>query len=66
MIKLLVYLGAAVPVFLFVRSAFFRRAPKVKAAASDFNRHVGYLAVGVVILAGLVLTWSLGSWLFAR
>lgn len=55
MIKFLVYLGAAIPVFLFIRSVFFRRSRVLKGAASDFNKHIGYLAFGILILAALVL-----------
>jgi formate-dependent nitrite reductase membrane component NrfD len=65
-IKFLVYLGAAIPVFLFVRSVFFRRSTVVKSAASDFNKQIGYLAFGILILAALVLIYMLVHPLFAR
>lgn len=58
MIKFLIYVGLAIPVFLFIRSVFFRRTTVLKTAASDFNRQVGYLALGIIILTGLILAYT--------
>ncbi|MDB5595614.1 MAG: hypothetical protein JWM36_2575 [Hyphomicrobiales bacterium] len=59
MIKFLVYLGTAIPIFLFIRSVFFRPSTAVKSAASNLNKQIGYLALGILILAALVLIYTL-------
>ena len=58
MIKALTFLAIAIPVFLFVRTVFFRRSAVVRKAASDFDRQIGYLAWGIVILVAIVAIFT--------
>jgi hypothetical protein len=63
-LKFLVFAASAIPVFIFLKTIFFRRSPTVRAARSAFDRQVGYLATGIVTLALLsVVYFFLSNWL---
>lgn len=63
MLKILLYLASAVPVFLFVKTVFFKRSHALKAASSNFDKQVGYLALAILTILGasvvyfLIHTW---------
>jgi hypothetical protein len=57
LIKFLLYCAAALPVLVFVRSLMFKRSRALRQASDDFNRQVGYLALGMLGIAGLALVF---------
>ena len=63
-LKFLVFAASAVPVFVFIKSVLFRRSPTLRAASSQFDRQIGYLATGIVTLAVVsVIYVFLHNWL---
>ena len=66
LLKIIVYLASAIPVFLFVRSVFFRRSEALKAASSSFNRQVGYLAAGILSILAISVIYFLAQTIFGR
>ena len=55
MIKFLLFCAAAIPVLAFLRATLFRRSRALRQAGADFNRQIGYLAFGMIGVAGLAL-----------
>ena len=55
MIKFLLYCAAAFPILAFLRATLFRRSRALRQASEDFNRQVGYMAIGMLAIAGLAL-----------
>lgn len=65
MLKFLVFAASAIPVFIFLKTIFFRRSPTVRAARSAFDRQIGYLATGIVALATVSLVYFfIQNWLW--
>ena len=57
MIKFLLFCAAALPILAFLRATLFRRSRALRQASDDFNRQVGYLALAMLAVAGLVLIY---------
>jgi hypothetical protein len=65
-IKFLLFCAAAFPVLAFLRATVFRRSRALRQAGEDFNRQVGYLALGMIGVAGLALLFYVYQLLVAR
>ena len=64
MLKILVFLMSALPVFLLVKSLLFKRNAGRKAAVSNFSKQVGYLATGIgTVLVVATLYQFANAWL---
>lgn len=65
MYKLIVFLVAAIPVVLFLRTIFFGRRSKVmQGAVADFKRHIDYLVWAILILIGIAIVYTVGKDLY--
>ena len=60
MYKLIVFLVAAIPIVLFLRT-IFGRSKVVKGAAADFKRHIDYLVWAILLLIGCTLAYAIGK-----
>jgi hypothetical protein len=59
--KLIAFIAAAIPIFLFVRSVFFRRSTPINDSLKEFKRH-GNLAVSILLfLIGCVVVFAAGK-----
>jgi phosphate/sulfate permease len=59
--KIIAFFAAAIPIFLFVRSIFFRRTAPINDRFKEFKRH-GNLAVSIfLILIGCVVAFAAGK-----
>jgi hypothetical protein len=59
--KLIIFIAAAIPVVLFLRSIFVRRPSRFSLAAREFRRHVD-IAVWILLgLIGCVAALALGK-----
>ena len=63
--KIIALLAAAIPIFLFVRSVFFRRTTRVNEGLREFKKQANlaasiflFLIVCVVIFAAAKLAWT--------
>ena len=63
--KIIAFLAAAIPIFLFVRSVFFRRAVRVNESFREFKKQANlavsiflFLIVCVVVFAAGKLAWT--------
>ena len=65
MIKFLLVCLAALPVLAFLRTTLFKRSRALRQAGADFNRQVGYMAIGMLGIAGIALIFYVYQ-LFAR
>jgi hypothetical protein len=60
MYKLIVFLVAAIPIVLFLRTVF-GRSKVVKGAAADLKRHIDYLVWAILFLIGCALVYAVGK-----
>ncbi len=60
-LKILLFLASALPVFLLIKSVLFKRSRGLKAAASNFDRQVGYLSVGIAAVLGVFVIYYILS-----
>jgi hypothetical protein len=63
--KIMAFLAAAIPIFLFVRSVFFRRTTRINEGLREFKKHADlavtiflFLIACVVALAAGKLAWT--------
>lgn len=61
MVKLIIFLAAAIPIMLLVNRVFFRRSPKVQKALADFGRQIDYAAWALLALAGAGIVYALAK-----
>jgi hypothetical protein len=63
--KIIAFIAAAIPLFLFLRAMFFRRPTKFGAALKEFKKQVDF---GIWIFLGLVgctIVYAVGKLLWA-
>ena len=59
--KIMAFLAAAIPIFLFVRSMFFRRSTRLNEGLKDFKKQAN-LAVSIFLfLIGCVVVFAAGK-----
>ena len=63
--KIIAFLAAAIPIFLFIRSVFFRRNTQVNEGIKEFKRQANlavtillYMIAGVVFITIAHLAWT--------
>jgi len=63
--KVIAFIAAAIPIFLFVRSIFFRRTTRINDSLKEFKKQANlvvsiflFLIVGVVVFAAGKLAWT--------
>ena len=63
--KIIAFLAAAIPIFLFVRTIFFRRTTRINEGLSEFKKQANlavsiflFLMVGAVVFAAGKLAWT--------
>jgi hypothetical protein len=63
--KIIAFLAAAIPIFLFIRSVFFRRTTRINESFREFKKHADlavsiflFLIGCVVVLAAGKLAWT--------
>jgi hypothetical protein len=61
MYKLIVFLIAAIPIALFLKTVLFGRSKVVKGAVSDFKKHIDYLVWAILLLIGCVSVYAIGK-----
>ena len=59
--KIIAFLAAAIPIFLFVRSIFFRRTTRINEGLKEFKKQAN-LAVSIFLfLIGCVVVFAVGK-----
>jgi hypothetical protein len=58
MFKLIVFLAAAIPIILFLRTVFLGRSKVIKEASANFRRQVDYLVWAILFAVGCSLVYS--------
>ena len=59
--KIIAFLAAAIPIFLFIRSVFFRRTTRINESFREFKKHAD-LAVSIfLVLIGCVVVLAAGK-----
>jgi hypothetical protein len=61
LIKFIAFVAAAVPIFLFVRSVLFRRAPRVSQGWREFKKQLDFAVWIFLILVGCVMAFAIGK-----
>ena len=65
--KLIAFLGAALPVFLFIRTVLLRRSTRTAASLKEFKRQLDYVTTVFLVAVGCVLAYAVAeivwSWL---
>jgi cadmium resistance protein CadD (predicted permease) len=64
-LKLIAFIAAAIPILVFLNAVFFRRSKVMKEASSAFRTQVGYLAWGIMILAGCAFAYAIGKLIYS-
>ncbi len=63
--KIIAFITAAVPVFLFVRSMFFRRPTRLSARFTEFKKDIDFAIWVFLGLVGCTMAFALGKLIFA-
>ncbi len=59
--KIIAFVAAAIPIFLFVRSIFFRRTTRISEGLKEFKKQAN-LAVSIfLVLIGCVVAFAVGK-----
>jgi hypothetical protein len=59
--KIIAFIAAAIPIFLFIRSIFFRRSTRINDSLKEFKKQ-GNLAVSIfLVLIGCVVVFAAGK-----
>jgi hypothetical protein len=59
MYKLIVFLAAAMPIILFLRTVFLGRSKVMKEASANFRRQVDYLVWAILFAVGCSLAYTI-------
>jgi hypothetical protein len=60
-LKIVAFIAAAIPIFLFVRSIFFRRTTRINDSLKEFKKQAN-LAVSIfLVLIGCVVVFAAGK-----
>ena len=57
MLKVLLFVASALPALLLLKSLLFRKPAGKQASVSEFNKHMGYLSKGIVVVLALSLLY---------
>jgi hypothetical protein len=63
--KLITLLVAAIPIILFLKTAFFGRSKAMRQAASDFRRQIDYLVWLILLAVGCGIIYSVGKLIYS-
>ena len=62
--KIIAFIAAAIPIFLFVRSVFFRRSTKLNEGLKEFKKHTDMAITIFLVLVGCVVAFAAGKLLW--
>ena len=62
--KIIAFVAAAIPLFLFVRSVFFRRPTKLGEGLKEFKKHTDMAITIFLVLVGCVVAFAAGKLLW--
>ena len=65
MLKMIIYIVAAIPVIVFINRIFFRRSPKLQAALAEFRKQVDYAAWAILVIAGCGIVYAVGKLIYS-
>ena len=57
MLKVLLFVASALPALLLLKSLLFRKPAGKRASVSEFNKHMGYLSKGILVVLGASLLY---------
>jgi len=61
LLKIIAFIAAAIPLFLFVRSVFFRRSTRMNEAFTELKKRVNLAVTIFLVLIGCVVVFALGK-----
>ena len=61
LLKIIAFIAAAIPLFLFVRSVFFRRSTRVNEALTELKKRVNLAVTIFLVLIGCVVVFAVGK-----
>ena len=59
--KIIAFIAAVIPVFLFIRSVFFRQTPRISDGLKEFKKHANLAVTIFLILIGCVVAFAAGK-----
>jgi hypothetical protein len=59
LIKLIAFIAAAIPVFLFVRATFYQRSPRMREGMRELKKQVDFAVTIFIVLVGGVMAIAL-------
>jgi phosphate/sulfate permease len=62
--KIIAFLAAAIPIFLFVRSVFFRRTTRINEGVKEFKKQANLAVTIFLVLIGCVVAFAAGKLLW--
>jgi hypothetical protein len=60
-LKIIAFVAAAIPIFLFVRSIFFRRTTRINESLKEFKKQANLAVTIFLVLIGCVLAFAAGK-----
>jgi hypothetical protein len=61
LLKIIAFIAAAIPLFLFVRAVFFRRSTRVSEAFTELKKRVNLAVTIFLVLIGCVVLFAVGK-----
>jgi len=61
LLKIIAFIAAAIPLFLFVRSVFFRRSTRMNEAFTELKKRVNLAVTIFLVLIGCVVVFAFGK-----
>jgi phosphate/sulfate permease len=61
LLKIIAFIAAAIPLFLFVRSVFFRRSTRANEALTELKKRVNLAVTIFLVLIGCVVVFAVGK-----
>ncbi len=65
MLKLILIVAAAIPLFLFLKTVFFGKSKVTKQALSDFKKQIDYLVWALMFVIGCIIVYAIGMLIFS-
>jgi phosphate/sulfate permease len=61
LLKIIAFIAAAIPLFLFVRSVFFRRSTRMNEAFTELKKRINLAVTIFLVLIGCVVVFAFGK-----
>ena len=65
MFKLIAFIAAAIPIFLFLKAVIFKRSTALQQSFADFKKQIDYLSWGILAFVACGVVYSVGKLIYS-